>query len=148
MLHECLLLLLLLIFREREKRRGIERNIIDQLPPAHPLPEIKPDTQTCTLTGNWISNLLVHGFMLNQWATPARQIFSFPSCLITLTLAFWTAAGVKIILMLWSYPSLVCNSCKISCSFCIMILMLFNGFTQRLYSSKCGSKNDSPAFFY
>ena len=61
-------------FREREREREREKHWLVAFPYV-PLPEVKPATQVCVLTGNQTRNISVYGTMLQtNWATLARAI--------------------------------------------------------------------------
>ena len=71
-----LFILLFYLFLERGvgREKDRERNINVWLPLARPLLGTWPATQTCALTGNQTSDLLICRPSLNHWATLARVI--------------------------------------------------------------------------
>ena len=65
-------------FRQRGRESERERNISVWLPLACPLLGMWPTTQTYVLTGNWISNLLVHRLACNPLShTSQCSLFIF-----------------------------------------------------------------------
>ena len=77
------------------------------------------------LLGFQITQLKFHHLhqLCSQWCFLRPTRLHIPRCLITLILAWRTAAGLAVIGMLWGYQVLSA-SLTVSCIFCVIILLL------------------------
>ena len=98
------------------------------------------------LSGFGIAQLKFHHLhqLCSQWCFLRPTRLHIPRCLITLILAWRTAAGLAVIWMLWGYQVLSA-SLTVSCSFCIIILLLLVALLNNCIKINEGSCRDCLA---